>query len=148
MEACRFCYGEVVIKSGFVRGKQRYKCKTCGKHYIIDLAPRGVAPQIKIQALLMIREGMGFRATARILGVSLTAVLNWFKDKALMIKQMVEHQAIETTEEIDVVEIDEMWHYTQKNAGNYGCGLLLLVPRDESSPSKLVLVGRKHLKGS
>lgn len=148
MELCRFCHSDLVIKSGFVRDKQRYKCKLCSKHFIVNLSPRGIAPQVKIQALLMIKEGMGFRSTARILGVSLTAVLNWFKHKALMIKQIVDHQTIEDIKEIDVVEIDEMWHYNQKNKEKYGYGLLFLVPQDSSLPSKLVLVARKPLSVS
>ena len=148
MELCRFCSSNTVIKSGFVRGKQRYRCHDCGKHFIVELSSRGMPTQVKIQALLLIKEGLGFRSTARILQVSLTAVLNWFKSKALMIKQIVDQQTIQDIKEIDVVEIDEMWHYTQKNAARYGYGLLLLVPHEESLPSKLVLVGRKPLNAS
>lgn len=79
MELCRFCSSNTVIKSGFVRKKQRYRCNDCGKHFIVGLSSRGVPAQVKIQALLLIKEGLGFRSTARILQVSLTAVLNWLK---------------------------------------------------------------------
>jgi transposase-like protein len=148
MEICRFCLGRVNIKSGFVRGKQRYKCKECGKHFIVELSARGIPAQTKVQALFLLKEGLAFRSTARILNVSLTAVLNWFKNKSLMIKQIVDQQTIQEIKDIDVVEIDEMWHYTKKNAGKYGYGLLLLVPVEKSLPSKLALVGRKTTSAS
>lgn len=32
---------------------------------------------------MLIKEGLGFRSTARILQVSLTAVLNWFKKQSI-----------------------------------------------------------------
>ncbi len=120
MEICWFCLGSEVIKSGFVRKKQRYKCKGCSNHFIVDLSPRGIPAQTKVQALLLTKEGLGFRSTARILQVSLTAVLNWFKNKSLMIKQIVDYQTVQEIKDIDVVEIDEMWHYTKKTPQNMG----------------------------
>ena len=47
---------------------------------------------------------------------------------------------IEESDALDVIEIDEMWHYVQKNNANYGYGLLTLVPKNESLPLKQVLV--------
>jgi transposase-like protein len=141
---CRFCLSENIIKSGTVREKQRYKCKACNKHFVTQLVERGVDPQIKLQALAMLKEGMGFRSVSRLLKVSLSAVLKWFKNKSLIIKQTVDSKAIDEIKEIDVVEIDEMWHYTQKNSEKYGYGLLFLVPRKRSLPLKLALVVKRH----
>jgi len=81
---------------------------------------------------------------ARLIKVSLSAVLKWFKNKALIIKQIVNSQSIDQIKEIDVVEIDEMWHYTQKNREKYGYGLLFLVPQKRSWRLKLALVVRRH----
>jgi transposase-like protein len=141
---CRFCLSDNIIKSGKVRQKQRYKCKSCNKHFITNFISRGVDISIKLQALALIKEGVAFRAVARLIKVSLSAVLKWFKNKALIIKQIVNSQSIDQIKEIDVVEIDEMWHYTQKNREKYGYGLLFLVPREGSWPLKLALVVRKH----
>jgi len=141
---CRFCFSNNTIKSGQVRRKQRYKCKSCGKHFINDLVCRGVDPSIKLQALALVKEGVAVRAIARLIKVSLSAVLKWFKNKALVIKQTINNQSIDQIKEIDVVEIDEMWHYTQKNKEKYGYGLLFLVPRKRYLPLKLALVVRKH----
>jgi hypothetical protein len=76
--------------------------------------------------------------------VSLSIVLKWFRNKASIIKQIVNNRSIEEIKEVDVVEIDEMWHYTKKNEGRYGYGLLFLVPQEEYLPLKLALVVRKH----
>ena len=31
---CRYCGSEKTYKSGIIRGKQRYKCKDCGKNFL------------------------------------------------------------------------------------------------------------------
>ena len=141
---CRFCSGENIIKSGKVRNKQRYNCKECKKYFVTELSIRGYDQNIKLQALKMIKEGIGFRSISRLLKVSLSGVLKWFKNRALIIKQIVNDRAIDKIEELDVVEIDEMWHYTKKNAQKYGYGLLFLVPQEESLPLKLALVVKNH----
>ena len=63
------------------------------------------------------------------------------------IKDAVLSKPIEISESLDVIEIDEMWHYVQKNKENYGYGLLTLVPKSASLQSKWVLVATNHLKG-
>jgi transposase len=35
MPECKNCKSEKVVKSGKVRGKQRYKCKECGYYFVI-----------------------------------------------------------------------------------------------------------------
>ena len=35
MVRCKKCYSAAVIKSGKVRGKQRYFCKKCGYHFVM-----------------------------------------------------------------------------------------------------------------
>jgi len=32
-ELCKHCGSDKAVKNGYVQGKQRYKCKTCGKTY-------------------------------------------------------------------------------------------------------------------
>lgn len=31
---CRYCYSDIIIKSGKTNGKQRYKCKRCGRTFL------------------------------------------------------------------------------------------------------------------
>lgn len=34
MPSCKNCKSEKVVKSGFIRGKQRYQCKNCGCNFV------------------------------------------------------------------------------------------------------------------
>jgi transposase-like protein len=113
---CRFCNSEKYVKHGLARGKQRFLCKKCNKHFVVDLAERGYSIDIKIKALLLLKEGLGFRATARYLKISNTVVLKWFKNKSFAIKELLERNVAQSIKDINVVEIDELRHYTQKTA--------------------------------
>ena len=63
---------------------------------------------------MLLKEGMGFRATARVLGVSFSAVKLWFKDKSRFIKQA--HDFQKEGDEIEDVELDELFHFVKKEA--------------------------------
>ena len=66
---------------------------------------------------------MGFRAIGRILGVSNVAVLNWIREFGQIAKAYAETRLPKNIHEVDVIEIDEMWHFTQKKVKNSGPGL-------------------------
>jgi transposase len=34
MAICKSCKSELVVKNGFVRGKQRFRCKNCGLTFV------------------------------------------------------------------------------------------------------------------
>lgn len=74
---CPRCSCGSITRSGFVNGKQRYKCASCNYHF--TLGARGVSPEVKRMALHLYMEGMGFRAISRIIGVSDVAIAKWIK---------------------------------------------------------------------
>ncbi|OAV71818.1 Transposase [Bacteroidales bacterium Barb6] len=49
-------------KSGFTKGRQRYKCKDCGYNYTVELKSTAKPDSIKKQALRLYLEGSGFRS--------------------------------------------------------------------------------------
>ena len=71
---CRKCRGERVIKSGFVNGRQRYKCKDCQSQFLSE-DRRSKPAYLKALAYLLYLEGLGFRSIGRLLNVSNVAVL-------------------------------------------------------------------------
>ena len=74
-------------------------------------------PEKKSAALAHYLEGVGLRATERLVGVSHNAVMNWVLEE-------VEGRALAAAkpEEVEFVEADELWTYVgQKN------GLLAVV---------------------
>jgi transposase-like protein len=50
------------VKSGKVKGRQRYKCKECGCHYSVELKSTAKLKAMKKQALHLYLEGLGFRS--------------------------------------------------------------------------------------
>jgi len=119
---CPKCASENYVKSGFTKGKQRYKCKKCGCNFTQSHL-RTYSFKTKFQAAKMYLEGMGFRSIGRILGVSNVAVLNWIREFGQTIQDYVETKLPKDIHDIEVIEIDEMWHFTKKKNENSGSGL-------------------------
>jgi transposase-like protein len=119
---CRRCSGRRIIKNGFLRGEQRYRCKDCCYNFVDQ--PKSERPVVrKVLAILLYNLGLSLRATGKFCGVSGTTVLNWVDDFA-------EQHATKPAPPKDgviVVELDEMHHYLKKNPINSGSGKLIVV---------------------
>jgi transposase len=118
---CKGCGGEEHIKNGFMRGKQRYRCKACGLNFT-DTPPRGLPLALKATAVLLYVSGLSMNRTAKLLGVSTPTVQVWIEQfaKAYAQKPAPEGRAV-------VIELDEMWHYLKKNRTSSGSGRLGIV---------------------
>ena len=105
---CKRCGGEEHVKNGFMRGKQRYRCKACGLNFT-DTPPRGMPLRVKVTAVLLYLSGLSMNRTAKLLGVSTPSVMTWIEQfaKAYAQKPEPEGRAV-------VVELDEMWHFLKK----------------------------------
>ena len=77
---CSKCNCFHSVKSGKIKGIQRYKCKECGCNYTVSIKSTAKPKSVKRQALHLYLEGLGFRSIGRILGVSNVSVLNWLRD--------------------------------------------------------------------
>lgn len=133
---CKKCQSGKYVKSGFDKGKQRYKCKDCGCNFT-DTPARGCSIETKQQALHLYLEGLGFRSIARFLKVSNVAVLNWIKAFGASIVQ-------QKPSKVDFMEIDEMHHYVQKKTKSCGSGWLLIELKTKSLDAKPVVVVQKQ----
>ena len=105
---CKRCGAEEQVKNGFMRGKQRYRCKGCGLNFT-DTPPRGMPLRMKVEAVLLYVSGLSMNRTAKLLGVSTPSVMTWIEQfaKAYAQKPEPEGRAL-------VVELDEMWHFLKK----------------------------------
>ncbi len=135
---CPKCGAMTSHKDGIVKGKQRYRCKNCDCRYTRSTR-HGLGMEKHLNALALYREGLGFRAIGRLLGVSNVTVLNWIRDFGETVKAQILARPIDI-EDMDVIVLDELWHYTQKKSGKSGFGLLYLCEPDGSLPSKWALV--------
>ena len=75
---CKACGREEQVKNGFMRGKQRYRCKACGLNFT-DTPPRGKPLALKVTAVLLYVSGLSMNRTAKLLGVSTPTVQDWLE---------------------------------------------------------------------
>jgi len=110
---CPACEGADLIKRGRKSGKQRYVCRACGR-YCTDSQPKFSA-ETKAMAIEMYMNSMGIRAIGRVLGASPAAVLKWIRKEHALLQHKLAHAVPVDTGEPDVIEMDEIYTYVQKN---------------------------------
>lgn len=78
-EQCPKCESEETVKSGIVKDRQRFKCKSCGYYFTVQKLGKQVDNYLVIKALQLHIEGVSYREIERLLGVSHVSVMNWVK---------------------------------------------------------------------
>ncbi len=110
---CGKCGSKHTVKAGFNHGKQRYKCKECGRQFTQNQDKNAVN---RAFALYLYVIGLSMNAIARMLKVAPSTVLYWVKNFALKVYD-------KPTPEGDVtVELDEMWHFLGSKKIKFGSG--------------------------
>jgi transposase len=102
---CKHCGSGSFVRNGMAHGRQRYRCKACGRSFTATPA-RGKPPAMKALAVLLyglgnVSQGM----IARLLGVSHVAVYKWVRAAG------EGTPAPSATPSSGIVQIDEMWHF-------------------------------------
>jgi transposase-like protein len=139
---CKRCHGTDYVKSGTVRNRPRYLCKTCGCHFT-NTPARGKPPPMKALAVLLYAMGnMSFGSIARLLGVSDVAVLNWVRHAA---RQLPEPAGAPETV---IITLDEMWHFLKKRLTSSGFGGPMTRSLAAPSPGCWVAVMTKPVSSS
>lgn len=77
--ACPKCQHQEVVKSGVVKGRQRYQCKKCLYSFTVFKDGKNIDPYYVIKALQLYIEGVSLREIERLIGVSHVSVINWVK---------------------------------------------------------------------
>ncbi len=115
--ACPACHGTVLIRSGHACGRQRWKCKGCGRQFT-RTEPRGKPAALKRHAIELYCLGLSMNAIAKHIGVSAQTMLRWVRDHAQRHCPKPEPAAGSTA----VVELDEIWHFVKKSPASCGSG--------------------------
>ena len=126
--SCKRCGGGSYVMNGVVRGHQRYKCRDCGCNFT-DTPPRGKPPAMKALAVLL--YGMGnasYGMIARLLGVSEVSVYKWVKAEAAALPEP------EVPADVEIVQLDEMWHFVNGKKTSVGSGGPLIRSTGEPWP--------------
>ena len=119
---CPTCQTSRVLKNGHSRhGHQRYRCTAC-KITFGQKDHRRVDEGLKQNALRHYAEGVGLRATERLVGPSHNSIMRW-------VRQEVAGKALAQLDEakIEYVEADELWSYVGEKKAPFGSGGLLIV---------------------
>ena len=130
---CPKCIASEKIKNGIIRGLQRYKCKSCGFNFSVERHSNEYPKSTRRKALQLYLEGLGLRSIGRALGVSNVSVLNWIRKFGEEVKTLQSE-----SNEIEMVELDEMHSYIRNKKTTVGSGLLLIDMERNSSISLLV----------
>ncbi len=77
--SCYHCGGNDVIRFGSQNGRQRYKCKDCGKTSRENKGSNAYPEERKAEILAAYHERGSMRAMTRIFGVNRNTVLAWLK---------------------------------------------------------------------
>ncbi len=66
LQECEVCACKALWKAGIVKGKQRYRCKNCGKNQAETAGREKYTDEERKHAVVLYLEGGGFRRIARI----------------------------------------------------------------------------------
>jgi transposase len=136
MHRCKACGGEKVVKNGFSKGVQRYKCKGCDLNFVEG--DRRQKPKTAIKkafCVLMYASGKAsFNKLAKWLNHSPSIIYRWIKDA------MKNTPEPEISDDILEMEFDEMWHFVGSKKTNIGSSKPWIVAEIELLPGSPVIV--------
>ena len=123
MPECKSCHSLNTIKSGKVRGKQRYKCKDCGLNFV-EGDGRTNEKVIALKALCVVFYSLGkgsYNMLGKIFGRNRSLIYRRIREAGLLTEEPV------IDGEIKEIEFDEMWHFIQSKKQNFGSSKPLTV---------------------
>ena len=140
---CKNCGSKHCTKNGIVRGKQRYKCKSCGYNFVIGDQREKASPEAKALAVLLYSTGkLSYGFISKLFNVSRTAVLKWIRNVASRLQEPTKEGQIQE------VQKDEMWLYINEINKSYGYGEPWIALQTKPSDGLLAIVLLKPLKSS
>ena len=137
---CKKCGSDNRVKSGFIKGEQRYKCKNCGCKFV-PTRHHGKPEKDKLLAVWLYMHGLSFRTIAKLFKVTHRAVYVWVKTYA-----KENYSKPEPKGEAVIVELDEMWHYLHSKKDRSGSGRLIVAIPVSLSTGNVEAVTMLHLQ--
>lgn len=139
--ACKKCGRSRYVKSGTIRGHQRYLCQDCGCHFTAT-AVRGKPPAMKALAVLLYAMGnASHEMIAQLLGVSPDAVYKWIRKKV----EKLPEPSVKASG--GAVPIDEMRHFVDGRIARFESGEPSVLWQGEPWPGSWVAVMMRPAKG-
>jgi insertion element IS1 protein InsB len=103
---CPRCPRGNVIKHGTtLGGKQRYRCRRCGRQFVNDYSYRGHDPEVRRLVVPLALNGCGIRDIGRVLQISTNTALKLLRRHASRVRRP------RLPAHITELEMDEMWSF-------------------------------------
>ena len=123
MKECKYCDSKKLVKSGKVRGLQRYRCNDCHKNQVSGDGRVKYSNKIRYLALAMYLNSAGYRSIGRVLKAPFQLVHSWVRKAGEQVEDEASRRA-NPPKEIAILEMDELFTYIQKKSGKSEYGLL------------------------
>jgi transposase-like protein len=91
--ACPACDVTVLIRSEHACGRQRWRCKGCGRQFNCT-DPRGKPGAMKAAAVELYCTGLSLNAIGKRLGVLAQSVMRWVRDHARRHQQALDLEGV------------------------------------------------------
>ena len=126
-ELCIHCGSHHTVRNGSTHGYKRHLCRACGRSFSSNPIPKRFDKSVKDKALQMYLNNVGIRKIALFLGASPPGVLKWIRAAHARMAQQISQAAGQVAQgEADIIEMDEIYTYVQKNSNEQSSGLLIL----------------------
>jgi len=118
---CPKCSSNNKTKAGFIKEKQRYKCRECGCYFTVEYKSTAKSQYFKRQALHLYLEGLNYREIGNVLGVSNVSIMKWMKSYGEGILKI--HNE---TEKAGIKDVIDTKKYIDERSNNKSAGLLII----------------------
>lgn len=78
--SCPKCQSDNIVKSGIIKDRQRYLCKSCNYYFTVNKLGKKIDDYYVTKALQLYLEGLSLREIERILGISHVTISSWIKE--------------------------------------------------------------------
>lgn len=118
---CPKCQSTEHVKSGIIKGRQRYKCKQCSYYFTVQKLGKRIDDYYVTKALQLYVEGVSYREIERLLGISHVSVMNWVKTYG--IKRPAHNENYHPTYKI--LTFEELAKYMAEKDNVKGAGMII-----------------------
>jgi len=118
---CPKCNNKKHVKAGFVNDKQRFKCKSCGCCFTVEVKSTAKSNLLKKHALHLYIEGLNYREISKLLGVSYVSEMRWIRVYRDNIKKV--HKETAKAKKKSLIETKEYINIRNRNKSP---GLLII----------------------
>ena len=127
MILCKRCNSVGSVKNGKVRGKQRYRCKSCGYNFIEgDARINDSLPAKKALAVLLYSlSKASFTMLGKLFGHSPSLIYGWINEAGAALPEP------DISDDIKEIEFDEMWHFLKSKKTKNGSSRPWIVAQGE-----------------